>query len=399
MTSRKSLGVTFWATGWHILRSAIVAFCVVFRISVSTAGEPPARTSPLDALQSRDLPGNLRFRPPPELVAVLNRPVSYLYSVKFSADSKWLALGDGTRAVLYDTANLGTPLILKGHQGTSIQSLVFSPKSTQLASGDNTGQIRLWDLTQKTAIEQFRLSLASPAQSIDLAYAPDGQTLVACGAGAERHITVWDLSKEAPTLRGDVKHPPAAGRDIIVNDEHIAFAPDGKAFATWGQDISNGYAASESSRLTLWDASKLSEIASISLLRTPRAFAFSPDGRSLAVSDEESFTYARLALLDVKEKELVLRRALSDEQPRSELVYALSFGPDARRLITAQANGLVVVWDIATGKTERTIRLPIGVFRADLTQDGRYLAVANRAGSVLILRVASADRADVVEKQ
>ena len=113
----------------------------------------------------------------------------------FGPDGRTVALPlpDGTIKI-WDAAAPGGPsaTTLMAHTGPGLSVLAFRPgtvgKCRWLASGDDLGAVRLWDLAAATAVN---LS-GHGGRILSLAFSPDGRWLVAGAAGQPPRL--WDLS-------------------------------------------------------------------------------------------------------------------------------------------------------------------------------------------------------------
>jgi WD40 repeat protein/tRNA A-37 threonylcarbamoyl transferase component Bud32 len=238
-----------------------------------------------------------------------------------------------------------------GHAGVVTQ-VSFSPDGKTLASASTvvdvagafktgtlprdlvTGEVKVWDLSNGKLL--FRVpGLAS------VAFSPDGRQL-AFGA-ADHRVRFWDVA-----TRSEVSEPLPERPGWAVQ---LAYAPDGNSlaarysgFVPSGERIPVGFRA-----LTVWDVRTRKPLLSREGSALLGTCPFSPDGARIAVSDPEG-----VKVVDVRVgKELLhLRDAGKEMSP-------VAFRPDGRLLVSADGQ-IVKVWDAASGTLERTLRGPTG---------------------------------------
>ncbi|MDR3620743.1 MAG: protein kinase [Paludisphaera borealis] len=80
--------------------------------------------------------------------------------------------------------------VLKGHQA-SVEFLAASPDGRTLASGDDPGEIRLWDLSAGTCRV---IASGLGGRVIGLAFSPDGRTLASSRRGFTGRVALWDVA-------------------------------------------------------------------------------------------------------------------------------------------------------------------------------------------------------------
>ena len=201
-----------------------------------------------------------------------------LYDVAFSPDGTMLAVGSEGRndnheslsvVHLWDvsTSNYRSIRTLTGHAGSGwVNSVAFSPDSKTLASGSIDGKVRLWDVSSGT----LKNTLEHSDQVVDLAYSPDGTTIVAA-SGSYLHI--WDVS--SGTLKKRFRHGWAG--DPLSS---VAYSPDGTTIASGS---TRGHGA------ILWDAETGAQKKRLTGNNgIVWSVAYSPDGTRLATGGTTS---------------------------------------------------------------------------------------------------------------
>jgi WD40 repeat protein len=155
--------------------------------------------------------------------------------IAFSADGRMLATVAHTTVKLWDVGNVAKSprSIALGPPGGWIDFLAFSPEGRHLATANYNGTISILRLappaSKKVGPPDRKLALPpNPGGSglttpevTSVAFAPDGQTLVACTSAGT--VNLWDLTRPVPPRR-TVTLPGCVCA--------IAFAPEGRHLAT-----------------------------------------------------------------------------------------------------------------------------------------------------------------------
>jgi WD40 repeat protein/serine/threonine protein kinase len=237
----------------------------------------------------------------------------YFYTLAFSPDGKWLAVGHDALVKIWDTGTGREALALK-NQGRSVLGVAFSPDSKRLAATSRE-DVKVWDA--KTGEELLCLR-GHAATANAVAFSPDGKRLAS--GSSDQMIKLWDVAtgRLAFTLRGHTS-----------SIWSVAFSPDGKQLVSGDDD----------GTVKLWDATTNPEAL---LLEGSLSIAFSPDSKRLASGGPDKTILIR----DVSSGRELLRL--------EGIAGSLAFSPVGKRL--ASSGGFygieqkITVWDTASGK-------------------------------------------------
>jgi WD40 repeat protein len=231
------------------------------------------------------------------------------------------------------------------------KAVALSPDGKTLATGEETGVIRLWET--RTHVERGRLEGVHSAGVSALAFAPNGCTLASGDKNAG--IVLWDLSGKARPRSWKVEPPekPSEPSGVSV----LRFTPDGKTLGSAG--------AGGLGILDLWEVASGKRVCRIRDSH-PLEFAFSPDSKTVATLGS---WYVHL--WNVSSGRMV------PGQGHKGIVDQLAFSPDDQS-VTSVAGVETVVWDAATGKERRT--LEPGNSPRTLSGNGLVVAEGNATG-------------------
>lgn len=282
---------------------------------------------------------------------------------------------------------------------SEVESVAFSKNGALLAAGCRDGKIRVWNLAsgalERTVEAKGANLLAAhghfstvgadgsiairswesdqtvrqvPAprpRAFAVVSSPDGKLIAGAGraadTGSENLVRVWDST-------GKERFQSLAG---VGGISRMVFSPNGEFL------IAGSYDAD----LRVWDTRngelkrKVEELT-VSMFD----MTFSPDGKHLATAGVDRIVY----LWETANWRLV--RKLTG-QP--EMIAALAFSPDGRQLATGGFDEMafknpahVMIWDLASGKTLRTVNSTQRVARLSYSPDGKLVAVADRGKKV-----------------
>jgi WD40 repeat protein/transcriptional regulator with XRE-family HTH domain len=292
--------------------------------------------------QTQDLASRLVNTENTPLPAPLAAGAGFVYSVAFSRDGHVMASGNSDGTIrLWNVADpvhprpLGQPLpsppVTSSAGGTAIvQSVTFSRDGRTLASGDNEGNIQLWDVADPARphlLGQAVISGESAIQSVT--FSRDGRTLAS--GDNDGNIQLWTVADPAHLRPLGQRLAGATGGPVVV-----AFGPDGHILASGTLD----------GTVRLWDAT---DPANPRPLGQPLAaggaevnsVVFSPDGHTLASGDSGG----TIRLWDIADP--AHPRLLGPILTAGGAVASVAFSPDGQTLASGSLDGTIWLWDVA----------------------------------------------------
>ena len=121
-----------------------------------------------------------------EIIRTLSGHTKLVYSVRFSADNRWLVSGstDGT-ARLWDAETFDLAAVLT--HGGNVYDASFHPNGKRLATACADNTVRLWDLKTFREVAELR---GHETYVHSVSWSPDGSRLVT-GSG-DKTVRIWD---------------------------------------------------------------------------------------------------------------------------------------------------------------------------------------------------------------
>jgi WD40 repeat protein len=229
-------------------------------------------------------------------------------------------------------AGTGEPIILLNNHASQVHTIALSPGGHLLASADSADSIHLWDLERNRDVKVWA---GNGAEVRCLAFSPDGRRL-ACG-GADRVILLKDVHRDESSVG------PFEGMGLRGG---VALTPNGSRLLS----------LSPGSSLRVWETESGKQATELQEAGVLRAFALSPDGKTVAGSlaievPEERLKYGGTGIpsLFLWDAQTGKRRLLLDGQ--TPPITTLAYSPDGGLLASASyMKGDVWLWNTTTGQ-------------------------------------------------
>jgi WD40 repeat protein/serine/threonine protein kinase len=282
--------------------------------------------------------------------------------------------GDGHTFLSSDSAGQVTVWAFqRSILGTADEALVgvaVQPNGKLVVTVGGEGTLRLWDVTTGDMVKQ----LAGPSGSpFDAAFSPDGSKLT--GVGNNGTVTVWNVASGAEELK--FSRP---GTEFT----EVAYSPDGRTITVAGKSPSDAGKDHDRDEILFLRADDLSVASRRATRQEPRneqandvnvnyptAIAYSPDGRSLAVT----LSAGKVGLWNLADpgSEMTILTG------HNGIATDAEFSPDGQTLVTAGSDRLVRLWRTRDGEPTGVLNgHDATVRRVTFSPDGKMLSTASQ---------------------
>ena len=212
----------------------------------------------------------------------------------------------------------GEPMVSDG----LVTNKSFSDDGTRLALADTAKHVKVWDLATTRLVRTF----ADQKKSItDIALSPNGKLLAVAELGGI--LKIWDIDQGT-----ELRTIPSPREGL----PWLAFSPDGSRLS----------GTTQTGLVTVWDVAPGREPMTIRLrdCRFLGMTRFSPDGKRLAIAGISMFG-GLLSVLDVENG-----REVWQLKGHTQIVEAIAFSPDGKRLASGSGDGTIKLWDLNSGQ-------------------------------------------------
>jgi WD40 repeat protein len=289
-------------------------------------------------------------------------------AMMYAAGERLVVATSGGPIELWDVDSL-TMRVLPRKLPADTRRDALSPEGRTLALLGRDKVVRLWGLPEGQEFTSPPTGLSDAVPS--LAVASDGRTAALARGDGDYSVRLWNADSDQQWVPLPRKQPFGPSRGWLgVPVRAMAFAPDGKTLAAVNDDLS----------VTLWDVAARKELATYrenGLTGTVHSLVFALDGKTLAVGtgDQSNASKPGMVLLwDLKTGKVRRRRGHTGP------VLSVVFAPDGKTLASGSGDGTVKLWDIAGNQEWTTLRKeaqPGRIFGLAFAPDGRTLATGS----------------------
>jgi len=353
----------FWANDGKLIRAVSASDYAISALALSpdgktlaTAGTPSLfglsnGNKPQPVTKLWDLQGN----------RIAQFPSHFTHSVRFTPDGNELVSGgqiDNRVNIYRRSGELVRAIRIGTGERTSPHLIALAPNGRTLIAADNDTNpagLSMWGIDGE--FQRSLMGLSGPMTNVIVS--PDGQRIV--GLSADRLVRIWSLTgRLIASLPGHKEYSSG-----------LAFAPDGKYFASGGDKV------------ILWGplGEKLAEWTGFP--DNADTLAFTPDSRLLFCGDGQGSIH----IFDVLQRKMV--RVLKAQDRR---IDAIAIDPKGKYFATGGGREEVKIWDMdgklqGESRTDQKVGVLVGpTYSLAFSPEGDRLiaATGNRQKSLQI---------------
>ena len=252
--------------------------------------------------------------------------------VAWSPDGRAIATSaDDGSARVFDAATGTQRIVIPGH-GAFVSAVDWSPDSVRLATSSSDGTARIWSLLEGGPRELATLSAQYTRKGVtDISFSPDGTRLVTAERSRSSAI-IWNVGLDGGAEVGNLP-------SVAFHYNAARFSQEGRYLFTTGAGGS----------VEVWNARTLAPVRTLGGRASPAAPASAIPGVAIGAVDD-----------------------VSHIAPTSDGSLVATLNDQAG----VSGEGVVPVWDVATG--DKLFTAGVGTFanHAEWSPDGQVLAIA-----------------------
>jgi WD40 repeat protein len=267
-----------------------------------------------------------------------------VYSVSFSPDGSKLATGScDNSACIWDVRT--SMELQKLTHDACVRSVSFSPDGSRLATGGDDGTAHIWDAASGKELQR----LADGDMIVSVSFSFDGSKLAT--AAFNNFVCIWDAQSGAMLKK-------LTYDNTIIGS--VSFNSDGSKLAICSSE-----------GITVVDVSSGVELYRLvdNAYRSLQFASFSPDGRSLAAAGHDKSYKSVIIVWDVASKRVLQRLHFNG----GILENPISYSPDGSQIAGGSDDGIVHIWDAASGQEIQEFVQEGSVTSVDFSPDGSKL--------------------------
>ena len=266
---------------------------------------------------------------------------------------------DVLAAVSTWNAQSGVTLASYAYSQAAARDIALSFDGKALAVCDDDGVVRVWDVSTGKQLAAYTRHQEAP---LCVSWSPGGTQIVSAQRCAAHIWYPWEQARLGRVLPLDEEGDPYFAQAL--------WSPSGERIYTSVRDVVGVWRADGGGLERFWKAR-----GDVMLV------AWSPDGTLLALCGDDGV----VDVVEVTGEERVAYHGHTD------VVWALAFSPDGKRIASGGYDTTVQVWDVPSGKTLCSFRGHSGwVNGLAWSPDGMYVASGDDEGVVLVWAVEAA---------
>ena len=285
-----------------------------------------------------------------ELIASNGDHTNAKQSTAISPDGSKAVSGSNDGIVrVWEIASGNQLAVFNGHEG-AINEVAWSADGANIATASDDGTAKIWEAESYT---ESRLLLGHNGAVLSIEWSPDGSLMAT--TGADGTIRIWNA--EDGTERNNF------GQNEAVVD--LTWSPDG-----------NQVAVASGNEVWIRIVDTGGTIFSFTHDAKVNGVAWSPNGRFIATTSDDKTVNLWGAQSGVREA--------ASWFGHSKASTALVWAPNSAMLFSADANGDIIVWDVATGSQIHVLSGHTDQINGLMLLDDLLLASTGQDGTIRV---------------